>query len=164
MNTTFPPMFAARLKQARLARGLTHDDVAAAMGVNRVTVSGWESKSRPRGEEALHALAALLGITVGWLVGDPDAPEPDWEGDGWSAAHPDLARRPRRTPAPGARRRADADAMWAMMQKLASAVDAATETAREAAASSRASSETAKLAVERLVGQDSRPAAGAPGR
>lgn len=58
-----------KIKQLRLAAGLTQQEIADAMKVDRSTVSYWESGvSMPRAEQ-LPKLADLLGCTIDTLFG-----------------------------------------------------------------------------------------------
>lgn len=61
---------ARRLRRAREAIGLTQDEVAERLQVNRVQVSRWENGVRPR-DDALQQLADLYEVTVEWLHGAP---------------------------------------------------------------------------------------------
>jgi transcriptional regulator with XRE-family HTH domain len=54
--------FAANVRAARLAAGLTQEDLARAAGVRLRTVQGWERDGRrPTQDSILLALAAALG-------------------------------------------------------------------------------------------------------
>jgi transcriptional regulator with XRE-family HTH domain len=65
----------ARLKAARITKQLSQQQVAEAVGVNRVRVSNWETDQHKPGAENLEALAALYGTTTrALLYGEPDAP------------------------------------------------------------------------------------------
>lgn len=62
-----------RLKTARGAKGLSQQEVADAVGVNRVRVSTWENDGHKPSAENLNALAALFGTTSRTLLtGEPD--------------------------------------------------------------------------------------------
>lgn len=68
-----------RLKELRQALGLTQDQVATRLGVDRTTVLGWEKgKNHPRGK--LPQLAALYGTTTDALYGlaPIEYPPPDY--------------------------------------------------------------------------------------
>nr|DAF26473.1 MAG TPA: Repressor protein CI [Caudoviricetes sp.] len=58
-----------KIKEMRLAAGLTQQDVADRMGVDRSTVSYWETNtSYPRGEQ-IPKLADIFGCTIDALYG-----------------------------------------------------------------------------------------------
>ncbi|EPW7381518.1 helix-turn-helix domain-containing protein [Vibrio cholerae] len=62
-----------RLKQARVAAGLSREKVAAAMHKSPHTIKSWETTSRqPRTLREVERLCAILDITVNWyLTGQP---------------------------------------------------------------------------------------------
>lgn len=58
------PLMAVRLKARREARGLSQEQVAEALGVDRDTVSRWErGRNRPTGAVLIKALMTLYDIT-----------------------------------------------------------------------------------------------------
>ena len=58
-----------KIKEMRLEAGLTQQDLADRMGVDRSTVSYWETNtSYPRGEQ-LPKLADILGCSIDALYG-----------------------------------------------------------------------------------------------
>jgi len=59
---------AINLRRARLARGLTQDDVAAISGINRAYVSDLENRKRNIGIDCLGRLAAALKIPAASLL------------------------------------------------------------------------------------------------
>lgn len=59
---------ALNLRQARITRGLTQDDVAALSGVNRAYVSDLEHGKRNIGIDCLGRLAAALNIPAASLL------------------------------------------------------------------------------------------------
>lgn len=56
-----------RIRQARLARGWTHEELARQMGVNWRTVQRWQTGKPPR-VETLMRLATVLGVPEGFLL------------------------------------------------------------------------------------------------
>lgn len=59
-----------RIRQLRLARGLTMEGLADQLGVNRSAVAHWESgKNSPR-ERMLRKLAEVLGVSIGELYSE----------------------------------------------------------------------------------------------
>jgi transcriptional regulator with XRE-family HTH domain len=68
--------FGQRIRTARDAAGLTQKQVADHFGIKRPTVTQWEAGPHRPDQDRFPALAALLGITLDWLmteVGDrPD--------------------------------------------------------------------------------------------
>ena len=58
----------ARIREARIRRGLSQEALADRLGVSKAAVSGWETgKSRPFGSR-LAQLAETLGVDAGWLT------------------------------------------------------------------------------------------------
>ncbi len=69
MGTAVERLYLAmNLKQARTARGLTQDDVAALSGVNRAYVSDLEHGKRNIGIDCLGRLATALNIPAASLL------------------------------------------------------------------------------------------------
>lgn len=69
-------MFKDRLRQARQARGLTHDQLAAQMAppVTRGTVCHWEAgRTQPKRDNMIR-LAQVLATSVEWLSGSAPIP------------------------------------------------------------------------------------------
>jgi transcriptional regulator with XRE-family HTH domain len=58
---------AKRIKEARLAAGLTQAQLAAILGTHQSVVSGWERGLAPRAHR-LPQIAAALGVTVDALL------------------------------------------------------------------------------------------------
>ena len=67
-----PDGIAKRLKLAREMAGITQKQVGAMLGVHRVTVCHFETERRKPFVTQLLPLAKLLGVSVGWLVGETD--------------------------------------------------------------------------------------------
>ena len=65
-------IYAARLKALRKEKGLTQQDVADRLGVNKQTVSGYERGVRKPDFERLDALAELFDVSIAYLVGSQD--------------------------------------------------------------------------------------------
>lgn len=70
-----------RLKQCRLAAGLSQQYVALTLGVKAPSVSNWESGKTNPTTENLSALAKLYNVSVDFLLGnvpndDREQPEP----------------------------------------------------------------------------------------
>ncbi|HAS3598740.1 TPA: helix-turn-helix domain-containing protein [Vibrio cholerae] len=58
-----------RLKQARVAAGLSREKVAAAMHKSPHTIKSWETTSRqPRTLREVERLCAIVDITVNWYL------------------------------------------------------------------------------------------------
>lgn len=68
--------FGDRLKALRTARGLSQQELADKLGVNKMTISGYERNvRRPAGENALEiyeALADLFNVDLSYLLGHTD--------------------------------------------------------------------------------------------
>jgi transcriptional regulator with XRE-family HTH domain len=60
--------FWQRLRKAREAAGLRQGDVAAHFEIARPTVSQWEAGTHRPDQDRFPALAALLGVTLDWLM------------------------------------------------------------------------------------------------
>ena len=57
-----------RIREARIARGWTHEELARRMGVNWRTVQRWQTGRPPR-VETLHRLADVLDVPRSTLLG-----------------------------------------------------------------------------------------------
>lgn len=68
----------SRIRQARLAAGISQADLAAAMGITRSACSQWESDqgTGPR-RERLERLASELGVSYQWLATGRDSARSD---------------------------------------------------------------------------------------
>ena len=65
-----------RMRILRSGRGLTQQDVAAALNVSRSAVAMWERNEREPNLETLAALARLLDVPLSALVERREAPLP----------------------------------------------------------------------------------------
>ena len=61
--------FTNRLVQLRKKRGLTQQQIADEIGVNRGSYSNWEKGKREPSFENLIKLADLLDVSLDWLFG-----------------------------------------------------------------------------------------------
>jgi transcriptional regulator with XRE-family HTH domain len=70
--------FAERLKELRDRRGLTQEGLAAAIGVARSTIGGYEAPSKQREPEfgLVLRLAVFFGVSTDYLLGKSDDPRP----------------------------------------------------------------------------------------
>lgn len=59
-----------RLKEVREQKGLTQNDVAQALGVQRPTYARWENESREPDIETLYKLANFFETSVSYLLGE----------------------------------------------------------------------------------------------
>lgn len=59
-----------KMKQIRLARNMTQDEVAALMGVSRFYVSRWESGARNINATQLIEFAKIVGVTLDFFSED----------------------------------------------------------------------------------------------
>lgn len=66
-----PDDIAERIREARLARGWTHEELARRMGVNWRTVQRWQTGRPPR-VETLVRLASVLEIPESYLLQSAD--------------------------------------------------------------------------------------------
>jgi transcriptional regulator with XRE-family HTH domain len=81
MTNAQVPNLAARLVEARQAKGLTQKQVADLCGVTLRGYQGWEYGDRmPRGD-ALPALADALGRPVAWFFEVPGKPSSAGSGE-----------------------------------------------------------------------------------
>ena len=65
-------MFSARLKELRKSRGLTQEQLAAIIGVERSSVGKYESRPIIPSSEILNKLADYFGVSVDYLLGRAD--------------------------------------------------------------------------------------------
>ena len=68
--------YAQRIRDARQGRGMNQQALADALGVNRVTVAGWETGHSRPDLDSLPALFRALGISPGAFFGFNDALSP----------------------------------------------------------------------------------------
>jgi transcriptional regulator with XRE-family HTH domain len=61
--------FGARLKRLRTSKQLSQDQVASLIGVNRATVSNYESDTRQPPYVTLTTLATLFKVSTDYLLG-----------------------------------------------------------------------------------------------
>lgn len=65
--------FGARLHRMRIRKGLSQSDLAAAMNVSAPAISGWEKgRARPK-QGRMQALAIILGVPLGELLGEAES-------------------------------------------------------------------------------------------
>lgn len=60
-----------KIKQIRIARNMTQQELADTMGVKRNTISQWESGARKISVEQLIELAKTVGVTLDYFQDDP---------------------------------------------------------------------------------------------
>ena len=65
-------IFPERLKQLRQKKGLTQQEIADLLHVNRVTYTNWEKGKREPSFENLVKLASVLGTSTDYLLGTSD--------------------------------------------------------------------------------------------
>ena len=68
-------VFADNVRALRTSRGLSQDDLAAALGVTKTFVSDIERSRRTTTIEKLIALADYFDVSLDWLVGRLDDPK-----------------------------------------------------------------------------------------
>lgn len=64
---------ASRLREAREVLGLTQEDVATALNIQRTSVHAFETGKRNVSVVEIRKLARLYKRSVGWLVGDEES-------------------------------------------------------------------------------------------
>lgn len=62
-------IFPQRLKELRQKKGLTQQEIADLVHVNRVTYTNWEKGKREPSFENLVKLADLFEVSLDWLFG-----------------------------------------------------------------------------------------------
>ena len=65
-------MFAERLRELRLEKGLTQLQLAEALGVDRTTVLKWETADRETNFAMLIKIARYFEVTCDYLIGNKD--------------------------------------------------------------------------------------------
>lgn len=58
----------ARIREARNARGMTQDDLAAAVGVSDKAISSWETARSLPAAYYLRDICAALGVSADWVL------------------------------------------------------------------------------------------------
>ncbi|MEK4841556.1 helix-turn-helix domain-containing protein [Bacillus sp. FSL L8-0152] len=66
-----------RVKALRKMKGWTQDELGAAVGLKKATISGIENNKRNRGEKSISKFAEVLGCTADYLLGFSDDPRLD---------------------------------------------------------------------------------------
>lgn len=67
-----------RLRELRKARGLSQRALAELLGVSQQTYSRYERGQRRLSVQAVIALARLYHVSVDYLAGITDEPQPHW--------------------------------------------------------------------------------------
>ena len=63
-----------RVKALRKMKGWTQDELGAAVGLKKATISGIENNKRDRGERSVSKFAEVFGCTADYLLGFSDDP------------------------------------------------------------------------------------------
>ena len=71
-HNNFMVKFAERLKELRLAKGLTRAELAKKLNINIRSISYWETGQRQCDFDTLIALARVLDTSVDYLIGMSD--------------------------------------------------------------------------------------------
>ena len=66
--------FGDMLRQLRLARGLSQDELACALGTTKQVISRYETKKRVPRLSVVAEYARMLGVPLAMLSGESDAP------------------------------------------------------------------------------------------
>lgn len=72
-------MLSERLKDLRLSRGRTQHDIASALNISRSAYALYEAEKRQIGYGSLIALADYYNVSLDYLFGRTDDPEPPGE-------------------------------------------------------------------------------------
>ena len=64
--------FAERLRELRVDKGLSQDDLAKATGISQDAISRWELKQRTATIDNVITLAKFFGVSIDYLVGVVD--------------------------------------------------------------------------------------------
>ena len=67
--------FAERIKELRIERGMSQDEIGKVIGVKRYSVCGYEKGKNFPDVPGLIALANYFGVSIDYLVGQTDNPE-----------------------------------------------------------------------------------------
>jgi transcriptional regulator with XRE-family HTH domain len=65
---------AVRIREARRALGLTQDELARRVGVSRSAIAQWETDRTGQVRANLARVAAVLGVSIGYLVAGESEP------------------------------------------------------------------------------------------
>ncbi len=65
-------IFAERLKELRLERGLGQNVLAVALGLSNASISYWETGKQEPTVGALYKLATFFGVSADYLIGLED--------------------------------------------------------------------------------------------
>ncbi len=66
-----------RIRRARLDKGFTQVELAAAIGISRSHLTNAERGNNGLGLDKLSLLARELGTTIAWLIGETGPSDPD---------------------------------------------------------------------------------------
>ena len=69
-------MFSARLKNLRTAKNITQKDLALLIGLDRTSVTKWETKGVVPDPQTLSKLASFFAVTTDYLLGVSNDPRP----------------------------------------------------------------------------------------
>lgn len=72
-------MFSERFKALRLEKKLTQNELAMALGVSNKTISVYEKGTSSPTLETLEKIAAYFNVTIDYLIGYSDKPNPEVE-------------------------------------------------------------------------------------
>jgi transcriptional regulator with XRE-family HTH domain len=70
------PLRADRVRELQRAKGYSNRHIATLIGVNENTVSRWANGNRQPGSLSLNQLAAVLEVSLDYLMGISDDPTP----------------------------------------------------------------------------------------
>ncbi|GGK00740.1 HTH-type transcriptional regulator ImmR [Lentibacillus kapialis] len=70
-----------RLKEARVKAGYKQVDACKKLGISNGTLSGYERNYRDPDTQTLNKMATLYEVSVDWLIGNSEDPEPTKEDD-----------------------------------------------------------------------------------
>lgn len=69
-------IFAKRLKEIRISKGLTQEHISQLIDISRPTYSNYETGFREPSIQIIGKIADSFGVNVDWLFGRTDIKEP----------------------------------------------------------------------------------------
>ena len=70
MTEKAPRTFGSRLKEARLRRDMSQEDIAKLVGISQITFSRYERNSQDPNTDTLWEISKILRVSTDWLLGE----------------------------------------------------------------------------------------------